>query len=118
MESITKGTAFTPKGTMQKDKLARFGLVGNSPFATDYKAYRAERTVRKLCKMISTYRQNVCGVNERKLPVALVYIAHYFAIPMTKADSDNPKDRRGLDRPAESELAPETTESSVLATGT
>jgi hypothetical protein len=110
----TKGTAFTPKGTMPKDKLLRFGLVGNSPFPVDYKAYRADRTVQRLCKIIGTYRQCVQGNNEPRLPKALVYIAHYFAIPMTKADSDNPKDRRGIDRSAEA--APEVVESNILAT--
>lgn len=80
---------------MPKDKLARFKLIGNNPFPTNYTAFRADRTVRRFCKMISTYRQEVHGAPS-ELPKPLVYVAHYFAIPMTKSDSDNPRDRRGI----------------------
>ena len=96
IEKSKPGNKTTSKGTMPADKLKRFKLLGN---IKDYDRLvcRNAQVVAKSIRMFSTYRQLVHGVNEIKLPASLKYTAHYFAIPMSRSDSDNPRDRKGLD---------------------
>lgn len=91
-----KNSNKNPAGTMPKDKITRFKLSGN--FETD-RPKVVSRNIKKVAqsvRQLSTYRMYVHGVAETKLPSQLRQTAHYFLIPMSRADSDNAKDRKGL----------------------
>ncbi len=97
IKNNTKGKNNMSKGTMPNDKLVRFKLKGNSAEPFTGKATRSDKTVRRLCRMLRNYRAYVHACYEPKLPSALRQSVHYFSVPMTRADSDNAKDKRGLD---------------------
>ena len=89
-----KGSNKTSKGTMPADKLVRFKLKGN--ISSDRVVSRNTKLVKKFAESIKHYRQSAHGVNESRLPSCFRMSAHYFTIPLTRADSDNPRDKRGL----------------------
>jgi hypothetical protein len=87
-----------PKGTMPKDKLVRFKLTGNIDNPGNYKhrSIADVKIVARSARAISTYRMYVHGCMENKLPSALRRSVHYFLTPMSRADSDNSKDRKDI----------------------
>lgn len=91
-----KESRYSLVGTMPKDMLKRHKLVGNPKEAVRYTAFRNSKRVRELTRMTKTYRLLVHGVNEPYLAAPLRNSVQYFCIQMTRADSDNPKDRKGL----------------------
>lgn len=94
-----KNSNKNPIGTMPKDKLIRFKLNGNIDNPGEYK-HRSMADVKKVAKSvraIHTYRMYVHGCVEPRLPSSLRRTVHYFLTPMSRADSDNSKDRKGLD---------------------
>lgn len=96
IEKSKSGNKTTPKGTMPADKLTRFKLLGNS-VQYDRLVCRNSNAVAKNIRAFAAYRTMVHGVTETKLPASLKYAAHYFCIPMSRSDSDNPRDRKGLE---------------------
>jgi hypothetical protein len=87
-----------PKGTMPKDKLVRFKLKGNIDNPGDYK-HRSIADVKKVAKSaraVHTYRMYAHGCVEPRLPSSLRRTVHYFLTPMSRADSDNSKDRKDI----------------------
>lgn len=91
--STKKNSNKQPKGTMPKDKLARFKLTGNleSPSVV---ISRDTKRVAKSIRAISTYRQLAHCSSETKLPASLRMSAHYFLVPMSRSDSANSSDNR------------------------
>ena len=92
-EITKRGSNIQYKGTMSKEKLARFKLSGN----TETELYHSRNTtlVSRSARMLKTYRIFVHNCNERKLPSSLRITVHYFLDQLTRADSDNPKDKKG-----------------------
>ena len=92
-----KGSNKSPVGTMPKDKLAKYKLSGNfvesRPKYTNHNTKRVAKSIRA----ISTYRMYVHGVATNVVPSQLKQVAHYFLTPMTRADSDNSKDRKTVE---------------------
>lgn len=87
----------TPEGTMPKDMLLRHKLTGNMKVPNSYYVIHNRKKIARSARMVKTYRQFVHGVNENKLPASLRQSVHYFLTQMTRADSDNSKDRKGLE---------------------
>lgn len=100
IDNTTKrNTNNMPKGTMPKDKLTRFKLKGNIENPGEYK-HRTMADVKKVAKSaraVHTYRMYVHGCVEPRLPSSLRRTVHYFLTPMNRGDSDNAKDRRGIE---------------------
>lgn len=92
----TKGSAFSCKGTMPPDKLKQFKLTENLK-KYDRIVCRNDKLVRDFVRKYSTYRMFAHKVATTYLPASIKYTAHYFSVPLTRSDSDNPKDRKGLD---------------------
>jgi hypothetical protein len=92
----TRGSNKQPKGTMPADMLVRYKLKENLKDSTRFVS-RNSSVVKKFSRMISTYRVYVHGAQSTKLPACLRSTAHYFSVPLTRADSDNARDRRGLE---------------------
>lgn len=89
-----KGSAFQPKGTMPKDKIAKFKLTTPdynlfpiNPVRYEVNLSRNEKSVRDFVRKFSTYRMLVHKVGTHKLPVSMKYSAHYFSLPLSKGDS-------------------------------
>lgn len=82
---------------MPPDKIKRFKLLSNlkEPLVEPVLA-RNRVAVKKNVQDIKAYRQSVHGVNEKRLPSCFKMTAHYLAIQHTRADSDNPRDRKGV----------------------
>ena len=97
----TETSNITSFGTMPKDMLSRYALPGNVKNGTRSISFRNDRAVRRLTRLASNYRLLVHKSQSISLPSPLKSTVHYFAIPMSRADSDNPRDRRGLDKAAE-----------------
>ena len=91
--SNVRGNPAMCKGTMPPDKLSRFKLKGNIP---NYERLvsRNTRAIAKSIRSLHTYRMLAHGCMESRLPASLRYTAHYFAIPLSRENSDNPRDRR------------------------
>lgn len=87
-----------PIGTMPKDKLHRFKLKGNIDNPGDYKhrTLADVKLVARKARALHTYRMYVHGCMEPRLPSSLRRSVHYFNTPMSKMDSDNSKDRKGI----------------------
>ena len=104
---------FTAHGTMPPDMLLRHKLVGTSARA-GVQRYVAARTaasyVRKMNRLVSTYRVVYHGVTERHLASCLRNGVQYFAIPMSRGDSDNPRDRKGLETVEQTSVVKAATE--------
>ena len=100
-----KGSNKTPVGNMPKDKIARFKLSGNistSENGGKYTTYNTSR-IAKSVRLISTYRMHAHKVAETKLPSSLKQSVHYFLTPMSRGDSDNTKDRKGIETVVEAQ---------------
>ena len=92
-----------PIGTMPKDMLARYKLTGNIENPGEYKVRSMAdvKIVARNARAISTYRMYVHKTNESKLPSSLKRTLHYFLTPMSRADSDNIKDKKSASFEAE-----------------
>jgi hypothetical protein len=93
--TVTNITSF---GTLPKDMLARYSLTGNVKNSERSVSFRNDKTVRRFTRMVSIYRVLVHKSKSISLPSPLKSTVHYFAVPMSRADSDNPRDRRGLEK--------------------
>ena len=91
-----RGSNKMPIGTMPKDQLARYKLTGNIENPGDYKhrTLADVKIVARNARAISTYRMYVHGCKEIGLPSSLRRTLHYFLTPMSRADSDNAKDKK------------------------
>ena len=98
-----RGSNKMPIGTMPKDQLARYKLTGNIENPGDYKirSMADVKIVARNARAISTYRMHVHKTNESKLPSSLRRTLHYFLTPMSRADSDNSKDKKAASFEAE-----------------
>ena len=97
IENAKHNDRYTPLGTMPPDKIKRFKLLPNLKDPLVQPSLSRNRAlVKKNAQDIKHYRQHVHGVNEPRLPSCYKMSAHYFAIQHTRADSDNPRDRKGL----------------------
>lgn len=92
-----KGSNKSPVGTMPKDKIAKFKLHGNFVESRPKYTNRNTKKVAQSIRAISTYRMYVHGVTTNVVPSQLKQVAHYFLTPMSRADSDNSKDRKGIE---------------------
>ena len=91
----TRDSNRQPKTTLSKEKLARYKLRGNDVLtAQRYVAFRNEKKVRDMSRLVNTHRTYVHGVLPARNCSPLRSMCHYFCIPMSKMDSDNPRDRR------------------------
>lgn len=99
-----KNSNKSPVGNMPKDKIARFKLSGNISTSENGSKYTTHNTTRiaKSVRLLSTYRMHAHKVAETKLPASLKQSVHYFLTPMSRGDSDNAKDRKGLEAVVES----------------
>lgn len=93
-----KNSNKNPVGYMPKDKLARFKLTGNIDNPGEYKVRSLAdvKIVARNIRALHTYRMHVHKCVEPKLPSSLKRSVHYFLTPMSRADSDNAKDRKGF----------------------
>lgn len=93
-----KNSNKNPIGTMPKDKLTRFKLSGNIDNPGEYKhrTMADVKIVARNARALHNYRMYVHKCMEPKLPSALKRSIHYFLTPMSRMDSDNSKDRKGL----------------------
>ena len=104
-----------PVGTMPKDKLQRFKLNGNIDEPGEYKVRSIAdvKTVARSARAVHTYRMYVHGCVEPRLPSSLRRTVHYFLTPMSRADSDNAKDRRGIEVEAVQNIVDEVSKESA-----
>lgn len=90
-----------PKGTMPADKLKQFKLLGNLQEPVIY-VTRNTKKIAQSVRALTSYRAAVHGVvHTGKLPASLRSTVHYFQVQMSRADSDNSKDRKGLENTTE-----------------
>lgn len=94
----TRGSNNAPVGTMPKDKLTRFKLNGNISDPGDYKVRSIAdvKLVARSARAVKNYRSYVHKCHEARLPSSLRRSVHYFMTPMSRMDSDNSKDRKGI----------------------
>ena len=94
----TRGSNNMPVGTMPKDKLTRFKLSGNISDPGDYRVRSIAdvKLVARSARAVKNYRMYVHKCYEDKLPSSLRRSVNYFMTPMSRMDSDNSKDRKGL----------------------
>jgi len=94
----TRGSNNMPIGTMPKDKLTRFKLNGNITDPGDYRVRSIAdvKLVARSARAVKNYRSYVHKCYEAKLPSSLRRSVHYFMTPMSRLDSDNSKDRKGI----------------------
>ena len=97
-----KNSNVQPVGTMPADKLKQFKLTGNLKNPVIYKT-RDTAKIAKSVRAISTYRMLAHGVTTHRLPSCLRSSVHYYLVPMSRSDSDNSKDRKGLDASSNTE---------------
>lgn len=109
-----KNTNKSPVGTMPKDQISRFKLHGNFSNGRSKITSRNAKRVRDFTRMVSTYRMKVHGVSETILPSQLKQVVHYFCVPMTRSDSDNSKDRKGIIAENRAENSVETAETNAV----
>jgi hypothetical protein len=105
-----KNTNKSPVGTMPKDKIVQYKLHGNFVESRPKYLSRNTKKVAQSIRAISTYRMFVHGVTTNVVPSQLKQVAHYFLTPMSRADSDNSKDRKGLETVAAETSNTETSE--------
>ena len=94
----TRRSNNVPVGTMPKDKLTRFKLNGNITDPGDYRVRSISdvKLVARSARAVKNYRSYVHKCNEARLPSSLRRSVHYFMTPMSRMDSDNSKDRKGM----------------------
>jgi hypothetical protein len=86
-----------PKGTLPADKLKQFKLHGNLQEPVIY-VTRNTKKIAQSVRAIAAYRAAVHNVTHTgKLPACLRTSVHYFQVPMSRADSDNARDRKGIE---------------------
>lgn len=86
-----------PKGTMPMDKLKQFKLQANLQEPEIYVTHNKNKIARSV-RALAAYRTSVHGVaHTGKLPSSLRSTVHYFQVPMRRSDSDNNKDRKGIE---------------------
>jgi hypothetical protein len=85
------------KRRIVKDMLKRHKLLGNMKEPNSYYVIHNRTKIARSARAVHTYRQFVHGVNEARLPATLRHSVHYFLTQMTRADSDNSRDRKGLE---------------------
>lgn len=86
-----------PKGTLPLDKLKQFKLKGNLEEPAIYVTHNTNKIARSV-RALSSYRLIVHGVvHTGKLPASLRSTVHYFQVQMSRSDSDNSKDRKGIE---------------------
>jgi hypothetical protein len=109
----TKGFANSCYGTMPADKLALYKLQGNT-LKNDAVRYISNDTksVAQRVRAIGTYRMLVHGVTTAKVPSCLTNIAHYFLIPMSRAEGSSNEQRSERRVETVEAVATETTEAS------
>jgi hypothetical protein len=95
-QNKVKGSAFTPPGTMPVDKLKRFKLSGNMVAPNLVSKSRNTQQMARAAMAMKIYRQVAHGCTEPRLPASLRQSLHYFAKPLSRSDSDNPRDRKGM----------------------
>ena len=86
-----RGDNFTPATTLNAEMLKRHKLKAGSTqdSAQRYVAFRNDKTVKRFARMFSTYRLLSHGVTtNHRLAAPLRSMAHYFAIPMAKAERE------------------------------
>jgi hypothetical protein len=92
----SKNSNKQPKGTMPMDKLKQYKLLCNLRDPVSY-VTRDTKKIAQSARAISTYRMIVHGVNTHRLPSSLRSTVHYFQVPMSRSDSDNSRDSRGVE---------------------
>ena len=93
----SKNSNKQPKGNMPMDKLKQFKLLGNLKEPVIYVTHNTNKIARSV-RALAAYRTAVHGVvHTGKLPASLRSTVHYFQVPMSRSDSDNSRDRRGVD---------------------
>ena len=86
-----------PKGTMPMDKLKQFKLHANLQEPEIYVTHNTNKIAASV-RALAAYRTSVHGVaHTGKLPACLRSTVHYFQVPMRRSDSDNNKDRKGIE---------------------
>lgn len=86
-----------PKGTMPMDKLKQFKLQANLQEPEIYVTHNKNKIAASV-RALAAYRTSVHGVaHTGKLPACLRSTVHYFQVPMRRSDSDNNKDRKGIE---------------------
>jgi len=96
-----KGNPFTPATTMPPDLLKRHKLPGNTVDAVRYVAFRNDKVVRNLTKLMIEYRARVHGVYvKQRLASPLRSACHYFAIPLTRGESNEARQTVSNDSPS------------------
>ncbi len=94
-EAGQKNKNVTPKGTMPKDQLKRFGLnanLGSSDFADgetfhkEWDSYAKRKWIKKMTQQVVTYRMMGACKTETKLPAPLKNAVRYFSRTMGKFD--------------------------------
>ena len=107
----SKGFNNSCYGTMPADKLALYKLQGNT-LENDTVRYisRDARSVARMVRAIARYRMLVHGVTTSKVPSCLTNTAHYFLIPMARAEGGSNEQRS--ERRSEA-VATETTEATA-----
>ena len=86
-----------PKGNMPMDKLKQFKLHGNLQEPAIYVTHNTKKIAASV-RAIAAYRLAVHGVvHTCKLPASLRSTVHYFQVHMSRSDSDNSRDRRGVE---------------------
>jgi len=112
----SKGFAHSCYGTMPADKLSLYKLQGNT-LKNDTVRYisRDTKSVAQRVRAIGTYRMLVHGVTTPKVPSCLTNIAHYFLIPMSRAEGSNSNNEQRSERRSETveAVSTETTESTA-----
>ena len=92
-----RGDRFTAPTTMPADMLRKHKLPKDIAVTEKYRSFRNSRGVRRLTRMANTYRLLVHGVvTPHRLAAPLRSTVQYFASHSSRADSDNPRDRKGL----------------------
>lgn len=94
-QETKKNSNNMPTGTLPLDKLNRHKLKSNVYSSRIVSGNT--KLVKKFVESIKHYRQFVHGVQEARLSAPLKNSAHYFVLPMSRSDSDNAKDRRGVE---------------------
>lgn len=114
----SKGFAHSCYGTLPADKLSLYKLQGNT-LKNDTVRYisRDTKSVAQRVRAISTYRMIVHGVTTHKVPSCLTNIAHYFLIPMSRAEGSNSNNEQRSERRSETvsteSVATENTEATA-----
>ena len=93
----SKNSNKQPKGTMPVDKLKQFKLQANLQEPEIYVTHNKNKIAASV-RALAAYRTAVHGVaHTGKLPASLRSTVHYFQVPMRRSDSDNNKDRKGIE---------------------